>query len=59
MRVKHYTIILTKNYLERLTTNEVYNLSKFIVEENLNHHTKKDDFKSIKRDILSVYEEEI
>ncbi|TDQ25451.1 hypothetical protein [Tenacibaculum caenipelagi] len=52
-------MILIKNYLERLTTNEVYNLSKFIVEENFNHHTKKDDFESLKKDILSVYEEEI
>ena len=42
-----------------LRTNEIYNLSKFILEENFNHHTKKDDFKSIKKDILSVYEEEI
>ncbi len=52
-------MILTKNYLERLTTNEVYNLSKFVVEENFNHHTNKNGFKSIKKDIKSVYKEEV
>ncbi|RLK07693.1 hypothetical protein [Tenacibaculum discolor] len=52
-------MILNKNYVEKLATSEVYDLSKFVVEENFNHHTKKDDFKSNKKDILSVYEEEI
>ncbi|KAB1153652.1 hypothetical protein F7018_16435 [Tenacibaculum aiptasiae] len=52
-------MILTKNYLERLTTNEVYNLSKFVVEENFNHHSVNDDLENIKKDILSVYNEEL
>ncbi|WP_440880072.1 hypothetical protein [Tenacibaculum sp. C7A-26P2] len=47
------------SYLEELSINEIYNLSKFVVEENFNHHINKDSFKSIKKDIKSVYEEEI
>ncbi|MGG8495310.1 hypothetical protein ACQY1Q_02740 [Tenacibaculum sp. TC6] len=52
-------MILSKNYLEKLAIKEVYNLSKFVVEENFNHHIEKDDFKSIKKYILSVYKEEV
>ncbi len=51
-------MILTKNYLERLSTNEVYSLSKFVVEENFSHHIEEKHSKLIQKDILSVYEEE-
>jgi len=50
---------LPKNYLERLDSKEVYSLSKFVVEENFNHHTEKEGVQNINSDILSVYEEEI
>ncbi|CAA0197418.1 conserved hypothetical protein [Tenacibaculum maritimum] len=52
-------MMLTQNYLEKLSANEMYKLSKFIVEENFKHHQKKSNFKKIKKDIISVYQEEI
>ncbi|WP_440069320.1 hypothetical protein [Tenacibaculum discolor] len=48
-----------KNYLERLSTSEVLSLSKFVVEENFNHHVNGDEKKKIEKDILSVYQEEV
>jgi len=48
-----------KNYLERLSTKEIFNLSKFVVEENFKHHSKRKGELIKEKDILSVYKEEI
>lgn len=48
-----------ESYLERLSTNEVLSLSKFVVEENFNHHVEEDVKKKIEKDIVSVYLEEV
>ncbi|WP_428742648.1 hypothetical protein [Tenacibaculum sp.] len=48
-----------KSYLEKLSTNEIFNLSKFVVEENFNHHVEDEGRIKIEKDILSVYQEEI
>ncbi|CAM1369337.1 conserved hypothetical protein [Tenacibaculum litoreum] len=48
-----------KNYLERLSTKEIFNLSKFVVEENFKHHSEGKGELIKEKDILSVYKEEI
>ena len=48
-----------KSYLEKLSVNEIFNLSKFVVEENFNHHVEENGRTKIEKDILSVYQEEI
>ncbi|AZJ35260.1 hypothetical protein [Tenacibaculum singaporense] len=48
-----------KSYLERLSNSEVLSLSKFVVEENFNHHLGNIEKKKLEKDILSVYQEEI
>jgi len=48
-----------ESYLEKLSTSEILSLSKFVVEENFNHHIEGDGKKKIEKDILSVYQEEV
>lgn len=48
-----------ESYLERLSTSEVLSLSKFVVEENFNHHLEYNGKITMEKDILSVYQEEI
>lgn len=48
-----------ENYLERLSTQNVYELSKFVVLENFNHHHKNLVPKDIKENTLAVFNEEL
>ncbi|VXB79161.1 conserved hypothetical protein [Flavobacterium sp. 9AF] len=52
-------MILTKNYLERLETNEIKKLSEFVVVENFKHHSNNILPKEYKQDVKSIYKEEM
>ncbi len=52
-------MILKKNYLERLNTNEINKLSEFVVIENFKHHTNNILPKEYKDDVRSIYLEEM
>lgn len=53
-------MILTTSHLERLKTNEIINLSEFVVKENFKHHSKTNLMGiNIDDDIQSIYSEEM
>ncbi len=52
-------MILTKNYLEKLEANQIYDLAKFVVTENFKHHSNDNSLKDYKNDINSIYKEEL
>lgn len=52
-------MILTKNYLERLTSKDIIGLAEFIVTENFNHHADNVYPIDYKEDIESIYKEEL
>ena len=52
-------MILAKNYLERLNANQIFDLAEFIVTENFKHHSEDSFPEDYKKDIKSIYREEI
>lgn len=52
-------MILAKNYLEKLRTEEIINLSKFVVNENFKHHSGNALPKDYENDIQSIFKEEL
>lgn len=50
---------ISKNYLEKLNSNQILNLAQFVVEENFNHHSNNKQPKNYKNSIDSIYNEEI
>lgn len=52
-------MILTKNYLEKLGTNEIKNLSEFVVKENFKHHSNNIFPEDYKNDVNSICNEEL
>ncbi|WP_299884002.1 hypothetical protein [uncultured Lacinutrix sp.] len=52
-------MILAKNYLEKLRTNEIMNLSEFVVTENFKHHSNNILPKDYENDVKSIYKEEM
>ncbi len=52
-------MLLTKNYLEKLEANQILDLAKFIVTENFKHHPNNILPEDYKRDVNSIYNEEI
>ncbi|MBL4605355.1 MAG: hypothetical protein JKY02_06790 [Flavobacteriaceae bacterium] len=50
---------LKKNYLEKIHANQIYDLAKFVVSENLKHHSNNNISKDYKDDINSIYKEEL
>lgn len=52
-------MIPTKNYLVKLRTDELLNLSKFVVKENFIHHSNKVLPIDYENDIKSILEEEM
>lgn len=52
-------MILKKNFLEKLNTNEMLNLSKFVVAENFKHHSNNILPKHFEKDVKSIYKEEM
>ncbi len=52
-------MILTQNYLEKLGSNQLFDLAKFIVSENFKHHSNNVLPEDYKKDINSIYNEEL
>ncbi|WP_160114326.1 MULTISPECIES: hypothetical protein [Aquimarina] len=52
-------MIFTQNYPVRITQNELFNMSKFVVTENFKHHTDEKFPNDYKNDITSIYKEEM
>lgn len=52
-------MILITNHLERLRTNEIKNLSEFVVRENFKHHTKNILPTGYENDVMEIYLEEM
>lgn len=52
-------MILTKNYLEKLEINQILDLAKFVVTENFKHHSNNTFPEDYKKDVNSIYNEEI
>lgn len=51
-------MIFLKNYLERLGADQLYDLAKFVVNENFNHHTGGIYPTNYKTEINSIFKEE-
>ncbi|CAM3963871.1 MULTISPECIES: hypothetical protein [Flavobacterium] len=52
-------MILIENHLERLRTNEIKNLSEFVVRENFKHHTNNILPTGYENDVMEIYLEEM
>lgn len=52
-------MMLKKNYLEKLRTSEIINLSEFVVSENFKHHLNNILPKDYENDAMSIYNEEM
>jgi len=52
-------MILSKNYLEKLQPSQMYDLAKFVVVENFNHHSDGIFPKNYEDDVEAVYKEEL
>lgn len=52
-------MILIENHLERLRTNEIKNLSEFVVRENFKHHTNNILPSGYENDVMEIYLEEM
>ncbi len=52
-------MLLEKNHLSQINQNELYNMSKFVVTENFNHHANEVFPDHYQNDIDSVYKEEM
>lgn len=52
-------MMLKKNYLEKLRTSEIINLSEFVVSENFKHHLNNILPKDYENDVMSIYNEEM
>ena len=52
-------MILIENHLERLRTNEIKNLSEFVVRENFKHHTSNILPTGYENDVMEIYLEEM
>ncbi|QTD38555.1 hypothetical protein JL193_04510 [Polaribacter batillariae] len=52
-------MILKKNYLEKLESDQLFDLAEFIVMENFKHHSNQVLPKDYRKDIHSIYNEEI
>lgn len=60
LRVKYIIMVLATSHLERLGTNEIINLSEFVVKENFKHHWKENLMSlDLDNDIQSIYSEEM
>lgn len=51
-------MILTKNYLEKLKSNQLLDLARFVVTENFKHHSNDVLSKGYEEDVYSIYKEE-
>ena len=52
-------MILPKNYLERLELEQLFDLAKFVVNENFKHHTSSIYPENYENDISSIFQEEM
>ncbi|MEM0577175.1 hypothetical protein [Flavobacterium polysaccharolyticum] len=52
-------MILKNNPLSEISQNEIFNMSKFVVTENFNHHANEVFSNTYQNDINSVYNEEM
>ncbi|KZS40582.1 hypothetical protein AWE51_06445 [Aquimarina aggregata] len=52
-------MILTQTYLEKLGSDQILNLAEFIVTENFNHHSNQILPKDYRKDVRSIYDEEV
>jgi len=50
---------LKKNYLEKLSSNQLLNLAEFVVTENFKHHSDDILPENYKKNIQSIYKEEL
>ncbi len=52
-------MVLKKNYLDILKADEIINLAEFVVSENMKHHSNDIRSDTYKKDVLSIYSEEM
>ena len=52
-------MILSRNYLEQLSQHQLSDLSEFIVAENFGHHGGQVSAKEYRKDVKSIYNEEV
>lgn len=52
-------MILPKNYLEKLELEQLFDMAKFVVNENFKHHTSSICLRNYENEISSIFQEEI